>query len=260
MNGAASFSEVIRLYFGETRFLALFLAAAAYVLWRSGRQTRRSALVTAAAALILVFNDAAYWLVGKVDDAQTYYRFLWMIPVVPMLAYVTVDVIVQQKSLLRKIAVLAAAVVIVWVSGVSYLEKGSFRRPQEVQYLHPEAAQICNLISEDKETPYPRVVCDFSLVLSLRLHDPTLRYAIRRDTYLSEEKREKKTMFWTRQKSLLKLVDGDELEQKRIRPILRHAGISYAIIANHHERDEQMKAAKCEIVGRTASYTVYRVR
>ncbi|MDO5539807.1 MAG: hypothetical protein Q4F83_07000 [Eubacteriales bacterium] len=261
MNNVTNVFEVFQLYNGDTWFLPLILAAVAWLLVRADQRNRRSALLTIGAACLIVFNDIVFRLVGAVMGTETYYRFLWMIPAIPMLAYAVVDVIVLQKTMVRKIAVVIAAVVIVAAAGVPYLEKGSFKMPGQVQYLHDEAEEICNLISADKEKEHPRVACDFSLVLSLRIQDPTIQNAITRQTYLYDDVLGLKSARRNRQHCLLTLVNGGTLDvpDKKIRKMLRRSKTDYIVIATSYDMDEQMLAVDCSVVGRTARHTIYRV-
>ena len=102
MDGVTNVIEVFRRYNGETWFFPLFLAAIAWMLVRADKRNRRSALLTIAAACLFVFNQAVFLLAGKAIGTETYYRFLWMIPVVPMLGYAAVDIIMLKFDLSAK--------------------------------------------------------------------------------------------------------------------------------------------------------------
>ena len=52
---------------------------------------------------------------------ETYYRFLWMIPVIPMLGYAAVDIIIMQKNMIRKIAAAAVVMAVIALAGVPYI-------------------------------------------------------------------------------------------------------------------------------------------
>lgn len=261
MNNVTNVFEVFRLYNGDTWFFPLILAAVAWLLVRADRKNRRSALLTIGAACLIVFNNIVFRLVGRVMGTETYYRFLWMIPAIPMLAYAAVDVIVLQKTAARKAAAAIAAVLIVILAGTPYLGRDSFKMPGQVRYLHDEAEDICNLISADKEKEHPRVACDFSLVLSLRIQDPTIQNAIIRQTYLYDDVLGLKSARRNRQHCLLTLVNGGTLNvtNQKIRKMIRRSKTDYIVIATSYEMDEQMLAVDCSIIGRTARHTVYRV-
>lgn len=261
MDGVTNVIEVFRRYNGETWFFPLFLAAVAWLLIRLDKRNRRSALLTIAAACLFVFNQAAFVLAGKVIGTETYYRFLWMIPVIPMLAYAAVDVIVLQKNIVRRTAAAAAVLAAVVLAGVPYAGRGSFVKPGQVSYLNRESAEICELISEDKEKKRPRVACDSNLVRSLRLQDPTIRNVITRQTYRFDSELELNTKSRIVQHRLLTLVEGGTLEisSKKLQNTLTRSKADYLVIATEYHMDEQLLAAGCRIIGQTDSYTIYRV-
>lgn len=262
MDGVTNVIEVFRRYNGETWFFPLFLAVIAWLLVRADKRNRRSALLTIAAACLFVFNQAVFLLAGKAIGTETYYRFLWMIPVIPMLGYAAVDIIILQKNMIRKIAAAAVVMAVIALAGVPYIGSGSFVKPGQVSYINRESADICEIISEDKEKKRPKVACDSDLVRSLRLQDPTICNVISRTTYRFDGELELNTKSRIVQHRMLTLVEGGTLKisTRSLQRTLARSKADYLVIKTEYNTDERLLAAGCRVVGRTDSFTVYRVK
>lgn len=264
MNGATNVIQVFQLYNGDTWLFALFLAAAAYLLFRLDARNRRSALLAMLAACLLVFNELIFLLAKKfMDGAQTYYRFLWILPVVPVLAYAAVDVIASCKKRSRRILAAALVFAAVALAGTPYLNAQSIQRPGKPQYLNASIAEISRLINADRQTAYPdkeyvKVACEYDLMMSLRLYDASFWNAILRETYQRGAEPSLNSSWEGRQYSLWRMVNGKKVRVRRIRKVLEKSAVQYVVIANKYNWDKRMLAAGCAIVGATEQHTIYR--
>ena len=93
---------VFRQYHGDSLYLAAFAASLAFIWWSSRKKgqdgTGKKAVWALALAVVFVFNEAAYRIVGRLTDATTYYRFFWMLPVLFVIAYVFTQLLVEGKK------------------------------------------------------------------------------------------------------------------------------------------------------------------
>lgn len=259
MVGATDIIKVFQLYSGDTWFLLLSVAAVGYLLVKSSRANRRNIVLAVIAAGLIIFNEISFRIVGRVNGTETYYRFLWMIPVVPLTGYAAADILIRQKGILKRAAAVLAVLAVIVLAGTPYLHRGSFKLPQEVSYLNRNAEEVGNIILGDAQMECPKVACEYNLVTSLRIYEPMIRHAIERDTYrfggeLKTSKGRRK-----RQLRLLRLVQGEKMNPKVTAKTLKRTGTDYVVIANEYNRDEHMQNAGCSVVERTALYTVYRV-
>lgn len=264
MNGATNVIQVFQMYNGDTWLFALFLAAAAYLLFQKGSAYRFYGVLALLAACLFLFNQAVFWLLEKIlGSAETYYRFLWMIPVVPVLAYAAVDVIAARKKRYQKLLAAAAAAAAVVLAGAPYLDAESFSLPTQVRYLNTDAVEVCRLINEDRGTAFPdqetvTVACPIELMMSLRLQEPAFRNAIRREIYLYDGKNPPKSKINKRQWWLLRMVNGKKIPVKTIQKVLKKADVQYVVMTNQYNREQRMKRAGCTLIARMDRYNIYR--
>lgn len=249
---------VFKSYNGGTWFLPLFLLALLYLFLKSGKEMRRNLLIVAAAAVVLVFNDLAFKAASKVVGSETYYRFLWMVPVVLILGYVFVDIFVRQKSKICRVLVLFLGVGLLFLGGTPCINADSFKRPDQVRYLNTDVIEICDMIEKDKEREHPRVAVPYELVLSMRLYDSNIVNYINRETYLSGEEIKVVNGATRRQKRAYKLVNGKKVKAKRVKKMFEKGNIVYMVIQTEYDMDKLMLKAGCSVLGRTGRYTIYR--
>lgn len=249
---------VLKLYNGTTWFLPLCFLALAYLFLKSEKKIRRNLVIAGAAAVVLVFNDVMFKAASKVVGSETYYRFLWMVPLVPILGYVVVDVFIRQKSKVRKMLVLCIFGAVLFLGGTPCIDADSFRLPGQVRYLNTDVIEICDRIEADTDEEHPRVAVPYELVLSMRLYDSKITNFINRETYLNAGEIEIVNSRARRQKRAYKLVNGKKMKSKKVRKTLENGDIAYMVIQTEYDMDSLMLKAGCSIIGRTGRYTIYR--
>jgi hypothetical protein len=250
--------QVFQLYNGSNWFLPLLVPAILYLLWRAGKETRRNMLLMLLAAVILVFNQLIFRLSSHLMGSDTYYRFLWMIPVAPILAYVVVDLCVRQKNRILKGFVLVAACLVLWGGGTSCIDSESFHWPNHIAYLNQDAGQICDLIMADTDVEYPRVAVDESLINSMRLCNNKIINYIERKAYQMTALKQGKSKSIRRQYLARRLVNGKRLSKKYTQAIVSKGVVHYIVIATAYEMDDYMADCGYPVIGRSDSYTVYK--
>ena len=128
-------SDVFWQYNGDSLYLAAFAAGIGLLCWDQ-KKCRNNIGKKAAAALffavVFVFNEFAYRIVGKLTDTTTYYRFFWMVPVLFLIAYeLTVLIASNNKG---KMAAAAAVLAVCLVSGSNFffLNRQNLNRPKNI--------------------------------------------------------------------------------------------------------------------------------
>lgn len=250
--------SVLKDYFGETWFLFFFLAALLYLLWREERTTRRNLVFIFLCAIVLVFNDLSMKIVSAVVGDETYYRFLWMIPMVPMTGYALVDLIIRQKKNLYRGMVLLAAAVLLMLGGECCFVDRSPEVLRTVHYVDPEIQVMGHLIEEDKDRPRPMVAAPASISIPIRLANSNIRNYIKRATYLKEGNLTSKKLKKVRQKRAYQVVHGEQIPIEQLQKLVKNGKIDYFIIGNEHDMDAYMLEAGFEILANTGNYTIYR--
>ena len=181
-----------------------------------------------------------------------------MIPLVPILGYVVVDLFVRQKTKIARGAVIVAAGVLLVLGGESCLAGDGMEMPKSVHYVDPEIRVMAHLIEQDKERNYPYVAAPVEIAIPIRLENASIRNYIKRKTYLKDGNLKSKKAKWVRQKRLYRLVNGEQIDIKKLKKAVKNGKIDYMIIANRYRMDDYMIEAGYEILANTGNYTIYR--
>lgn len=258
MQNVSNVFSVLKQYNGDTWFFLFFLAAAGYLLVTGEREERRKILLVLAAAVLLVFNDVSFQIVSKVVGSDTYYRFFWMIPVVPLAGYVLVDLFIRRKSALGKSLVAGMAILLLVFGGTSCVNRDTLNRPSQVHYVDPEIIAMGKLMEADKSREFPRVASSIEIALPIRLSNSSLRNVIKRSTYLKSGEIKTNTGVKRRQKWAYRLVNGEALKAETIQRLVEKGNVDYFVIATKYQMDERMAEAGCTVLAETGNYTIYR--
>lgn len=258
MSEVSNVFSVLKQYNGDSWFFLFFLAAAGYLLATGEREERRKILLVAAAAVLLVFNDLSLRIVSKVVGSATYYRFLWMIPIVPLVGYVLVDLFIRRKTAAGKGVVAVMAALMLALGGTSCVNRDTLELPSRVHYVDPEIITMGELIEADKNREFPRVASSVEIALPIRLTNSSLRNVIKRNTYFKNGEITTNTGSNRRQKWAYRLVNGETLKAETIQNLIEKGKIDYFVIATRYQMDELMTEAGCTVLAETGNYTIYR--
>ena len=126
-------------YSGKGIYPFLFLAALIYLLaTEKDSKIRRVLLESSLVITVLFFFPLFKMVMDKVEEAGTYYRILWLLPMTVVIAYAGV------KLIGRHTRIGLAAMVIVLVLGGEYLYKSQYVTRAENRYHLPQAViAIC---------------------------------------------------------------------------------------------------------------------
>lgn len=143
--------NVFKQYNGDSLYLAAFAVSAGLLVYSQRKQAGSTGKKTAAAlvlAFVFVFNGAAYWIVGKITDTTTYYRFFWMLPVLFLTAYqLTEAVFSRQKK--KAFLGIAAFIICVLFGANCFISRANLSRPKNIYGLAPDTITIADAIMED---------------------------------------------------------------------------------------------------------------
>ena len=115
MFNASNVLDVIGKYFSNTAYLVLFCASVLYPFF-TGTKGRKRGFIAAVVVFILLINDFVYKKFINYDGGITYYRHLWVIPYVTIIALAITDLCKRLPRLIYRGAIVIAACIIVFTS------------------------------------------------------------------------------------------------------------------------------------------------
>lgn len=257
----------LQKYWGSCLLLILFLAGIVWSLFRHRNREAGIFLFYTVFLLLTAYNPfLVNYIVPKVNFENEYYRFFWMLPVVPGVAYYAVRLIFSVKRFWKKavLALMAAGIMIaVGVPLQGVVE--NFALIENVYKVPDDLRVICELIHEDSEAREPRVVFDRKLNTMARQYDPSLRLVLHRDAVLYRAgstitaRMDEDSPWYHRQKVIMDLLYyGETVELEEFKDALIQTETEYLVVPDEKADGVYLQRAGCELLARAGDYLVYR--
>lgn len=191
MIGDNTILTIFQNYFGHTVIGVLFFVSVIYCLLTIPKQ-KKVFLMGILLVILFVFNDLSRILIQFMGEQETYYRFLWILPITPIISYAITDIISKYKRLDNRLIIILGICSIFLLVPVNTLPA---RESYEVtnDLTSSDIIKICSLINNDYEPTSDspaeqmldkRVAVPYDLELELRTYDASISYGISRNAYL----------------------------------------------------------------------------
>lgn len=273
--------NVLRQYNGDSLYLAAFAVSAGLLVYSQRKQACSTGKKTAAAlilAFVFVFNGAAYWIVGKITDTTTYYRFFWMLPVLFLTAYQLTEAVFSKQK--KKALIGIAAFILCALFGANcFISRTNLSRPKNIYGLAPDTITIADAIMEDwngarhgdgKQPSaafaadgggeLPSAAFDMYLEYQVRTYEPRICWGISRKAYLYQAKHGYDYKKYARQQHIIAAVnEGIRKDGSVLRRCLDKTGIDYLVIRTEFDMDDYLSKISVVPAAYSENYTLYRV-
>ena len=162
-------------YWGNGFYPWLLLLTIVYLLlFFRKKEAIRPMLFYVGILLLLFFCPVTAWLIQKCVGGDVYWRVLWLLPTVPLLAYGGTALIYGSRFPVR-ILLLSLLLAGIVVSGKSLMDAGFYERVHNFQKVPDEVAQICDLINKQKEEgEVIYLAADDNIAAYVRVYDPSI--------------------------------------------------------------------------------------
>ncbi|MCI9124337.1 MAG: hypothetical protein HFH35_09715 [Eubacterium sp.] len=265
---------VFRQYNGDSLYLAAFAASMGLLYYREktkGRQhhsqTGQKAVTALALALLFVFNGLAYRILGKFNDASTYYRFFWMLPVLFGIAYPLTQAFAAGEKKKMAAAFVILAVCLAFGKNFFFANKDYWHLPQNQYGLDANTIMISDAIMDDWEqagqpsAQSPVAAFDMFLEYQVRTYEPRIQWGISRKAYLYQAQHGYDYKKYARQQSVIAAVnEGRKEDRKVLRHCLDKIGINYLAIRTEFDMDGYLAEISVLPIAHSVSYTLYKVK
>lgn len=284
-------SGVFWQYNGDSLYLAAFAVSLVLLYYRTRKRQNGIGKKAAAAfifSLIFVFNEAAYWFVGKLTDTTTYYRFFWMLPIL----FLTAVQLTEAFTGGHKKEIIAAAVLFVvclcFGANFFFLNRQNINKPQNLYGLDPDAITAAEQIMADwnqQQTEQevkkdkgdgqteqgavkdagstqnqPVVALDMYLEYQVRTYEPRIIWGISRKAYLYQAEHGYDGQKYARQQKVIAAVnEGIRDDSKELRRCLDKNGIDYLVIRTIFDMDSYLADISVLPIAQSENYTIYKL-
>ncbi len=233
-------------YSGNGIYPFLFLAALIYLLAvEKDRRVRLVLLETSAVTLILFFFPLFKAVMDRVEEAGTYYRILWLLPMTVVTAYAGVRLIGRHT---RIGLILLAAVCI--LGGSCVYGNVNVSRAENRYHLPAEVPAICDLImpAEDEERVW--AVFPSELIQYIRQYTSEIQMPYGRDMLVAS---------WDhREHPIYALMEAETIPIDLVAELLDDYGVQYLILNKARPTEGVPSEYGLEKIGEIGGYDVFR--
>ena len=236
MDGVNRVWKVVQQYNGQSIIPIIILI---------GREKKNTNyLIVYLGVLLLTFNEVTYYLIRKLGEGMTYYRFLWMIPMVIISAYVIMKLFEMIDSRKRKVfAAGICALCFAMTSGISMQQ--FFQFPENIYQMPQNTVDVCDIIEKDRQEKSPvTVLADNSIMYGIREYNANIQKVMEGDDgYL-----------WN-------MLESNNCDVSGFlgKVIISQANIDYIVIPKGNNASAAMlMSAGSSYIGNSQDYAVYR--
>lgn len=242
MNNVETMLEIVSTYFGRNPLLLLCILGF-IVLWKKvSRQNRIYMAVVCLCAGLFVYNDILYKLAQKIGEQNSFYRVLWIVPVVGLSAYLCIEVYGMLKYKTQRLTFVLLFAVLLFLYNNSAISNWT-TLPSNIYQLPDEVIAVADVI--EKDSGGERVnFCDDEKELSnlMRLYNANICVPVEHTSYIWH--------VWSE--------NAINTSGRQIRSILRNAQVDYVSVKkNRIDSQKVLETGGCREVGRTLEHVVY---
>ena len=259
----------MKLYWGSWWYPFLFAVGLLCTLIWGRKKSSRIFIGYTVFLFLTVYNPVVVkYIIAKLDFENEYYRFIWILPVIPAIAYYGVSFVCAfKKRWLKAAAVIAVLGVFICLGNPLDGVVKNFACIENIYKVPDELIEICEILHQNMEKPTarPRVVFDNSLNNIARQYDPQLRLTISRNasiyragsTVAGEYREDSRT--YKRQKAILDVIDYQIYDHaKKFRKALKKTKTKFVVVRKNEELQVFLLKNGCEQIGETDSYNIFR--
>lgn len=253
-------------YWGNWWFPLLFLLGLVWTLITHRKQAPVIFVFYTVFLALTVYNPyLVKIIIPKLDFENEYYRFFWILPLIPAVAYYGTRLVFSLKTGAGRAlaAAVTAAVVLalgIPLSGVAR----DFSAAENLYKVPDDLRAVCDVIHSHSSEENPRVVFDNHLNHIARQYDPSLELVLNRNVVLY---RLGSTVVGTYDESKpivkmwMRIIDVVYLEKQRnclgFKRALHRTKTDYLVIPVEHTMHDYFVQAGCEAIAQTEDYVVY---
>ena len=257
----------MKLYWSSCWYPLLFVVGLVCTLIWGRKRNSRIFIGYTFFLLLTVYNPyVVKYLIAKAKFENEYYRFIWIIPVIPAVAYYGVRLVTLFKNkclrVLLTVFVLGCFVVLGNpLDGVVT----NFAMTENIYKVPNDLRAVCDVIHQNQNKEFPRVVFDSSLNSIVRQYDAGIGTVISRNAGIYRAGStvagsfDENSSFYKRQKALLDVIDYHIYDGKdSFSAALKKSKTDFVVVSAGQVDHDFLTGCGCELIAQTESHYVYR--
>lgn len=238
-------------YSGQGMIVTLFLIALAYLWFQETDDGKRRYLVWfPIAMLVLFFCPVVVFFMEKLADADTYWRILWSIPMLVLIAYTMINLIKRLEGLKRYLAMIMC-ILLIGLSGNYLYDNSGFVRAENPEHIPQTVEDICDaIIVEGREV---RALFPAEFLVYVPQYTSLVHMPYGREAFLRSEG----AMFYDELYNLVECRIVDTIDTKELTERLRNRECHYIVLREDAPLTYQMEKEEFVEYARIDGYVIY---
>lgn len=234
-------------YIGTGMIAGLFLAAVIYLfVTEKNKSIRIVFLYVPVMVLVLYFCPFFATLIYAFAGEEIYYRLLWLVPIVPVLAYAAVKIISGCEGRKRVWTGLAMSGMIL-LSGSLVYKSPYFSKASNIYHVPQAVAEICDTIRFNEE--WIMAVFPSELIQYVRQYEPLVNMPYGREMLVDR---------WNIQDELYDLMEAETLDTGKIAEKALERRCLYIIVPVSKQQIGSFTEYGYEQLDKMEGYYIYR--
>lgn len=248
-----------RLYWQEGIFQYLLLFAALYLLiFRRRHSGTRQILPYTAIVLLLFACPISALVIQKCIGASVYWRMLWLLPTVPVIALAGAECLgtlldhIRINRRLLNVILTFIFFVTATLCTKALLSSGDYAKVSNLQKVPEEVAQICSIVQEyaDPEDDVLMLAADEHLASYIRVYDSSIHMPFGRRG---------KGAMTAPQRRLRRLLNAENPRYKRISKRAQQSDCDFVVVKiTESYRSRYMKKNGYVMIGQVNTYGIFK--
>ncbi len=257
----------MRLYWSSCWYPLLFVVGLICTLIWGRKRNSRIFIGYTLFLLLTVYNPLVVkYMIPRFKFENEYYRFIWILPVVPAVAYYGVRLVTMfKKKWLRVLLAIAVSVGFMILGNPLDGVVTNFAMTENIYKVPNDLRAVCDVIHQNQENDFPRVVFDNGLNSIVRQYDAGIATVISRNASIYRAGStvagtyDEDSSFYKRQKALLDVIDYHIYEDKEgFRSALKKSKTDFIVTLTEQTDNEWLTDCGCELIAQTESHLIYK--
>ena len=240
--------SLFKQYSGQGMIVALFLVALAFLWFEEKEKEKRRLFVYLPIFLLLIFFcPVVVWVMEKFAEEDVYWRLLWSIPMLAVIAYGAIKVVRRLEGI-KRYGIIAGLVLLIGVSGDYLYNNPGYVTAENPEHLPAEVIELCDeLIVEGREV---RAAFPSECLMYVTLYTSLVHMHFGRDMFLKSDG----AMGWH---ILHIIMEADEIDAKELSDELRKQQCHYVVLRKNAVLIGNIEDEDWEEYYQSENYIVY---
>lgn len=252
------------LFQGKGLFLYLTASCLLYLMLQKKNTERSFWRGYGAFLLLIVYNPLIVWYpVAKFNLDSEYYRFLWLIPIPVIIAYVGTSITMNMKKT-WKLGCLVGVMLVIVGCGSTIFSR-SMEKIENVYKIPDEVIEVCEIIRADSNEAEPCVAADFDLDVLMNQYAPDIRLILnyREIAKIREFEAQGDIIDSAAKRLYYVLIAGEEYDYAYTEGYLDYAleegEVDYIVTERGNPARTHVDSSQCRLIAELEKYCIYRV-